>query len=390
MNKENKQTKIEEFIFEITETEEYKNIEYLVHSIRKYFLDYLSRIRLEKFKAPSFLLPLMECVKKRFCSIGVTESEMLNYMLSNDKSGWVMYYYMAFFRSTKKAEEINESSLDENLFYIVLCGYIFDLFAAEYTDINKILRDEKYIYEKNQYNLTKVSGARFKRDSLIYDNKAYLYNILLNTAVINFADPMPGFAKIITEEVTSGDVLFRLDERLALPEKDMITYSSLDFQKYRGPQFSFKKDYFNRNKTIIVHIDENTLNKLLMVVKKDFDTKANKEFIHVEVETLPNYGENFKDRPCITTFVHGMYFFDEDIFTHIDYARNQYEYHDYRKKYLDVCPDVPIDFYAEKQLHYKIWCIENGRYSKEIWYKLLYVSLSNGYRVLLDEMLESN
>lgn len=390
MSNENKQVKIEEFIFEITETEEYRNIEYLVHSIRKCFLDYLSRIRLENFKAPSFLLPLIECAKKRFCRIGVTESEMLNYMVSNDKSGWVMYYYMAFLRPTKAMEEHNESSFDENLFYIVLCGYILDLFAAEYLDINDILRDERCIYETNQYSLTKVPGVQFKRDSFIYDNKAYLYSKLMNTEVINFADPMPGFAKIITEEVTNGDILLRLDERLALPEKDMITYSSLDFQKYRGPQFSFKKDYFNYNKTIIVHIDENTSNKLLMVVKKDFDTKANREFIHVEVETLPNYGEFFKDRPCITTFVHGMYYFDEDSFTHIDYARNQYEYRDYRKKYLDAYTDVPIDFYAEKQLHYKIWCIENGRYSKEIWYKLLYVSLSNGYRVLLDEMLESN
>lgn len=60
---------------------------------------------------------------------------------------------------------------------------------------------------------------------------------------------------------------------------------------------------------------------------------------------------------------------------------------DYIKKYTQSKTDVPIDFYAEKDLHYKIWCVENGRYSREVWYNLMVVSLSKEYRELLDEIL---
>lgn len=62
-------------------------------------------------------------------------------------------------------------------------------------------------------------------------------------------------------------------------------------------------------------------------------------------------------------------------------------YSDYEQKYADANPEIPIDFYAEKKLHYKIWCIENGTYSREIWYKLMVASLHKKYQTLLDEIL---
>lgn len=82
-----------------------------------------------------------------------------------------------------------------------------------------------------------------------------------------------------------------------------------------------------------------------------------------------------------------MYYPDKDVFTHIDFTKNQYNYSDYEKKYWDADPNVPIDFHTKKGLHYKIWCIENGEYSREIWYKLMVVSLKSEYRSLLDEIL---
>lgn len=39
------------------------------------------------------------------------------------------------------------------------------------------------------------------------------------------------------------------------------------------------------------------------------------------------------------------------------------------------------------ELHYKIWCIENGRYTREVWYNLMTASLNEKYRTLLDEIL---
>ncbi len=107
----------------------------------------------------------------------------------------------------------------------------------------------------------------------------------------------------------------------------------------------------------------------------------------MEIETLPHCPNRITNSPCITTFLHGMYYPEDDIFTHIDYTKNQYIYSDYEKKYADADPNVPVDFYTEKKLHYKIWCIENGRYSRETWYKLMAASLQKQYRVLLDEML---
>lgn len=33
------------------------------------------------------------------------------------------------------------------------------------------------------------------------------------------------------------------------------------------------------------------------------------------------------------------------------------------------------------------WCIENGRYTREVWYNLMTASLNEKYRTLLDEIL---
>ena len=120
-----------------------------------------------------------------------------------------------------------------------------------------------------------------------------------------------------------------------------------------------------------------------MVVMNPHKTLNN----NIEIETLPYCSTGKANAPCITTFLHGMYYPEDDIFTHIDYTKNQYIYSDYEQKYADANPDIPIDFYAEKKLHYKIWCIENGTYTRETWYKLMIASLQPQYQVLLNEIL---
>ena len=377
---------IEQFLIEATETEEYKSVEYLAFSIYRPMLDYFTSLRNKenKFITPLFLVPLVNRVGELFCAKGISGDNILNYMEKNDSHGWVMYYDTAFIRKPGVTETIQ---VDAEFLFLIITGFILDTFGKKHIDINEMVEGEQFAYETNQYRLTAVPGVVFKTDSFIFDGKAYVYNILTNKSKIEFFDTMPGFAKIITEDVGTGDILLRLDERLAVPAEQIISYSTINFEKFRGPQFHFADTDLAKAKTIIVHIDPKTCDKLLMVIKKDYDAVQKKSFLHVEIETLPYCHAGMNNFPCITTFLHGMYYPEDDVFTHIDYTKNQYIYADYEKKYADADPDVPVDFYAEKKLHYKIWCIENGRYSRETWYKLMVASLHEKYHSLLDEIL---
>ncbi|BCN31014.1 hypothetical protein [Anaeromicropila herbilytica] len=378
---------IESFLLAITESEQYLSKEYLVHAIRKSFLHYLSDSRVKGFETPLFLRELIEYVDSRFEESNITASNMLDYMHCNDEHNWIMYYDSVFLRPPKKYSSNGVVECDRKLFMLVLTGFIFDYFRNDKIDIQEIIEREDLSYETNQYGLATVPGVIFKRDYFIFDNKAYLYSILTNTTVIEFADSMPGFAKVITEQIDTGDVLLRLDERLALPVNQAISYSTLNFEKFYGPQFHFSDSLLKKQKTIIVHIDKESCDKLLMVIKQDFDVKYQKKFLHIEIETLPfATGEESKTH-FITTFLHGMFYPENDCFTHIDYTKNQYFLDDYVKKYSESTTDVPIDFYAKKELHYKIWCVENGSYSREVWYNLMIASLQGKYRKLLDEIL---
>ena len=73
----------------------------------------------------------------------------------------------------------------------------------------------------------------FHNDYFVFENKAYLYNILTNIIPVSFGDVMPGFARVISEQREVGNILLRLDDRLALPEEQAISYSTLNFEKYR-------------------------------------------------------------------------------------------------------------------------------------------------------------
>ena len=133
-------------------------------------------------------------------------------------------------------------------------------------------------------------------------------------------------------------------------------------------------------------MDDKSMAKLLMVIKKREDQNTKEEFWHIEIETFPyvEIGKNF----VITTFLHGIYYPHRDVFTHIDYTKNQYSGSEYLQKYADSVDGKPIDQYTTcRELHYKIWCIENGEFAKETWYKLMIVSLSKVYQNLLNEIL---
>lgn len=380
--------KIDEFLLDITETAEYKSIEYLIFSIRMNYLHYMAISRIVKFEIPKYLENLIGIVIDKFNESGISTVDMLQYMLDNDINNWIHYYAYTFIIPVAKGEE-NEAVNDlSELYAFVLTGYILDTFREKRIDIKNLVEGQVLAHKTNQYDLTVVDGVKFKRDYFVFEGKAYLYSILTNTNTMWFGDTMPAFARIITEQVKDGNILLRLDERLALPINQAISYSTLNFEKYRGPQFHFKDSILKNPKTITIHIDENTADKLLLVVKKKVDNNSKKGFWHIELETLPYRDTASKGKYCITTFLHGMYYPEDDCFTHIDCTKNQYEMSEYIKKYSECEPDIPVDLHTKSnELHYKIWCIENGRYTREVWYNLMTASLNEKYRTLLDEIL---
>ena len=379
---------IDEFLLDITETAEYKSIKYLIFSIRMNYLHYMAISRIVKFEIPKYLENLIGIVIDKFNESGISTVDMLQYMLDNDINNWIHYYAYTFIIPVAKGEE-NEAVNDlSELYAFVLTGYILDTFREKRIDIKNLVEGQVLAHKTNQYDLTVVDGVEFKRDYFVFEGKAYLYSILTNTNTMRFGDTMPAFARIITEQVKDGNILLRLDERLDLPINQAISYSTLNFEKYRGPQFHFKDSILKNPKTITIHIDENTADKLLLVVKKKVDNNSKKDFWHIELETLPYRYTASKGKYCITTFLHGMYYPEDDCFTHIDCTKNQYEMSEYIKKYSECEPDIPVDLHTKSnELHYKIWCIENGRYTREVWYNLMTASLNEKYRTLLNEIL---
>lgn len=346
----------------------------MIFSIRKQYLNYLSQARKKQFEIPKYLELLVDKAIDLFNLSGISCVDMLQYMLEHDINNWVHYYAYTFIipiAQGKSSECVKDLS---DLYALVMTGYILDDFGFNRLNIEEIVKGEQLTHKKNQYGLSVVNGVVFHNDYFVFENKAYLYNILTNIIPVSFGDVMPGFARVISEQREVGNILLRLDDRLALPEEQAISYSTLNFEKYRGPQFHFKDTLLKTSKTISVHFNGKTMDKLLMVVKQKFDEKENKSFWHIELETLPYRNRESKGKYCITTFLHGMYYPDEDIFTHIDYTKNQYDIDTYLNKYSDCNEDMPIDTYtSSNELHYKIWCIEGGKYSRETWYRLMVV-----------------
>lgn len=389
------------FLLEMSESEECKKIEYKCLSIRMPIGLYYS-MKQERGIIEPFMIPFRNYIIEKISEQSINVNELLKYMIENDKSNSSLFLASTLFKPKDRLSFLEfmsiiadskiitpfVDSVDMNILALITVSFIFDNLTENKIDINEIVGKEEFYYPINQYGLTNVNGAVFKKDGLIFDGKGYYYNILTNTTMLSPYDKMVGFAKIINDETKNCDILYRLDERLSVSECEYHDYTGVPFAKFRGPQFDFRKDNLDGKKTIIVHIDEKTADKLLMVIKQKENQNTNEEFWHIEIETLPY--RDTTDGYVITTFLHGMYYPQRDIFTHIDYTKNQYNGDVYLQKYNDCNNGIPVDQYTEsRDLHYKIWCIENGEFSKETWYKLMIISLSERYQVLLNEMLST-
>lgn len=387
------------FLLKMAESEECKRIAYKCLAIRR-LIGLHFTLKAERGSIDPFMIPFRDYIIGQMEETHIDVDELIKYMIENDVSTCVLFLTSSLFKPKKELSSselmcaINEhkiitpfvEAVDMNVISLIVISFVFDNLCSRKIDIREIVEKEEFRYNTNQYGLSKVNGAVFKKDGLIFDGKGYYYNILTNKTMLDPFDNMAGFAKIINEEAGNCEILYRLDERLSMPESEYYDYTGVPFAKFRGPQFRFSNSNFSNRKTIIVHVDENTSNKLLMVIKQDFDKNANEEFWHIEIETLP-YKKELPNY-VITTFLHGMYYPKRRIFSHIDYTKNQYTGDVYLQKYTDTKNGIPIDQYTEtKDLHYKIWCIENGEFTEETWYRLMIVSLCDKYQVLLNEML---
>ena len=391
---------IEEFLLEMADSDECRKINYKRLAIREYIGIYYAQ-KLVPGEIDSFMIPFRDYVKCKIEEYGIDIDVLAKYMISTDKSNCALFAFTTRFKPKNDITSYQYyaaiaryqiispfvCSVDMDAFALIVVSYVFDNLASRKIDISEIVNDEVFSYEVNQYGLSNINGASFRKDGLIYDGKGYYYNVYTNKSLLSAMDSMPAFARIITDAEGDFDILYRLDERLSMPESEYRDYTGVQFEKFYGPQFKFDGSTLKDSKTIIVHINPKNMAKLLMVIKKDFDQIISEPFWHIEIETLP-YPKDDYDGMYTTTFLHGMYYPEKNIFTHIDFTKNQYGNYIYQSKYQDSQNGLPIDTYTEsRSQHYKIWCIENGAFSIKMWYMLMLVSLDKSYQVLFEEIM---
>ena len=391
---------IEEFLLEMADSDECRRINYKRLAIRKYIGVYYAQKPVPG-KIDSFMIPFRDYVKCKIEEYEIDIDALAKYMISTDESNCALFAFTTRFKPKKGITSYQYydaiaryqiispfvCSVDMDVVALIVVSYVFDNLTSRKIDISEIVNDEVFSYEVNQYGLSNINGASFRKDGLIYDGKGYYYNVYTNKSLLSAMDSMPAFARIITDAEGDFDILYRLDERLSMPEAEYRDYTGLQFEKFYGPQFKFDGSPLKDPKTIIVHINPKNMAKLLMVIKKDFDQIISESFWHIEIETLP-YPKDDYEGTYTTTFLHGMYYPEKNIFTHIDYTKNQYGNDIYHSKYQDSQDGLPIDAYTEsRSQHYKIWCIENGAFSIKMWYMLMLVSLDKSYQVLFEEIM---
>jgi hypothetical protein len=134
-----------------------------------------------------------------------------------------------------------------------------------------------------------------------------------------------------------------------------------------------------------VHFDPDTMNKVVMIIKPDFDTTLGETFYHIEVEELwaP---ELIRENYVITNFIHAKFYPARSFFNHIDFSVNQYNLETYKIKHKDnTATGIPINAYCD--IHYKVWCVESTSISIATWGKLIFLSLDEPFRYLFSEMV---
>lgn len=389
--------KVEDLVLEIMCLEVFEDARYYAYNLAKP----LWHIFKSKWNSiPYFLRNICEKSKRLISNSEVTLGDILNYYAKDECYWWVA----SVIKRIKPQVSLNEIEIldkllsgkdiseyvdveEEKLVCSLVC-YALDSNPIINLNFSEVCKSEIFEYDITDYNLTNVDNVEFLSSGYIYDKKYYLYNRCIPKSKIDLFDKKPAIFKIIEEEILDPDIYLRLDDRLAVPYTNVISLDSLNFERFRGIHFKFSKTVLKDIKNIIVHQDIKSFDKLLMVIKKDYDKELKEEFWHVEIEELPNF-KNIDRKKVTTTFIHAQYYPKTRCFSHLDFTQNQYNYEIYSKKYKDASnTEVQIDHYTDKKNHYKIWCAEGTNIREETWYKLVKISLDTVYRKLFDEILD--
>ncbi|MBZ9692208.1 hypothetical protein [Clostridium sp. M14] len=353
---------------------------------------------------PYYLKKLCTITESLIKELNITQEEIIKYIVQNNDNYFYVTYVILEYGVSKKINDSDKYAIldnkksfpkdiviQEDILSCAVVSFILDKDKYNKWDFNYIVSEEEFQYPTNDYKLTRVTDVTFKQRGFIYENKYYLYNIFINKMSISSLDEMPAVFNLLTQNIdlNNADLYLRIDERLAIPLQYANVNPIMYSERFRGFTFRFANTVLEKMKNIVVHYDPETFDKLLMVIKKDFDTILNQEFWHVELETLPYVDRNSSSKNIKTSFIHGKYYPKLHAFRHVDYIINQYPIKEYCDKHDDRSQgDIQIDYYTTKDCHYKIWCIENTKITEELWYKLVSVSLPEKYIQLFNEMLQ--
>lgn len=355
-----------------------------------------SNLFIRDIKVPYWMESIVNNTLDRMLSSQVDINEILTFCFDSD------YWYVGFrILKPKQKYESNpcilwmviENKLDFTEYFIIdkqLVAYAFVCYLIEVnmiciSSLDEIKDHEKLVVNHNKYGLSKIEAANFGRQGFVMNELYYLYPLFLDLSIGGPLDNVPYSIKIIQDEIKDSDFRIRMDDNLSVPENDMIVTASTDFQVFRGIEFKLNNiEELVYKKEIIVHICLETLNKLIMIIKKDSDKYG--DFYHIEVEELWSK-ESVRDNIVLTNFIHAKYYPAEKTFKHIDFTVNQYEAQVYNDKYDDMVnvTGVPVDKYA--MIHYKIWCVEADSIKSSTWSKIVAVTLNYPFRKLYNEII---
>lgn len=300
-----------------------------------------------------------------------------------EKQDTLFHYVVENNLSYKEYFEIDEKIV----LYAFLC-YLLDCNNVEIFGLQEIESHEKLNYEHNKYGLSNISNANFKRQGFIFDEKYFLYNIFFDTSIITPLSDVPSTVQIIFLEISEPKFEMRLDNNLAVPVSKMVSTATIDSQVFRGIKLNLENvNKLVNKKEIIIHYCPETMNKLILIVKEDYE--SGNPFYHIEVEELWN-PDSVTDDFVTTNFIHAKYYPTTESFNHIDFSVNQYKRNIYYDKYTDSPNNTGISIDKYCDIHYKVWCVEADFISIDTWSKLVAITLDEPFRELYFEMIDSN
>lgn len=268
----------------------------------------------------------------------------------------------------------------------ILCAFIFYLIEEkmiQISSVSEIKSHEKLKQDHNKYGLSRVVDVKFMRQGFLIEDKYYLYNMFLDNSIGGPLSETPLTIEIFNL-IPDINIYMRCDELLMVPKSELLSTATVDHQRFRGISLLLE-DINNlvQGKEIVVHYNPDTLNKLVLVVKKDEENGIT--FYHIVVEELWN-PEKIKDDIVTTTYIHAKYSLENKAFKHIDFSINQYNFDKYVLKYKDTTNEKHVSIDEEADDHYKIWCIEGNAIDSKMWSALVSATLDMPFRKLVIEM----